>query len=134
MKVVGGGGGVSGANGTADDAWKRMRAAAARSRQQHRREGGAVLDAFVASDRARSGKCTSTQFKAAWGMLGVRISDEECAAIFAKVGHDARGHMPYQVFVKALTLGEGRVMGKEEIKKAGGTLVSVQVDPSHRIG
>jgi hypothetical protein len=70
----------------ADDAWRRMRAAVARSRQQHRREGGAVLDAFVASDNTRSGKCSPTQFKAAWGMLGVRISDDEAASIFAKAG------------------------------------------------
>ena len=117
LREMGQDGGGARRGGGDDDAWRRMRAAAARVRQQHRREGGAVLDAFVAVDRSRSGKCSPAQFKAAWNVLGVGLTDDECAAIFTRVGHDARGHMPYQIFVKALTLGDGRVMGKEEIRK-----------------
>ena len=59
-----------------------------------------------------------SRFKQAWFKLGVKhVSDAETAAVFAKIGHDARGRMPYDVFVRALILGEGRVLGKEQIKR-----------------
>ena len=58
------------------------------------------------------------EFKRAWFALGVRdLSDAQVKAVFAKVGHDARGNMPYDVFVKALVLKSGRVLGLEHIKK-----------------
>ena len=62
--------------------------------------------------------CSPAEFKRAWFALGVRdLSDAQVKAVFAKVGHDARGNMPYDVFVKALVLKSGRVLGLEHMKK-----------------
>ena len=121
-----------------EEAWRKMRAAAVSTRQHHRAEGAAVLDAFerVDSERRESAPtsrrrpgdrddassrprmCSPAEFKRAWFALGVRdLSDAQVKAVFAKVGHDARGNMPYDVFVKALVLKSGRVLGLEHIKK-----------------
>ena len=123
-----------------EEAWRKMRAAAVSTRQHHRAEGAAVLDAFerVESERRESAPtsrvrpgdrdrddgsrrtrmCSPAEFKRAWFALGVRdLSDAQVKAVFAQIGHDARGNMPYDVFVKALVLKSGRVLGLERIKK-----------------
>ena len=101
-----------------EEAWRKMRAVAIVKRQHHRAEGAAVLDVFAHLDDAKDGKCSPSQFKQAWFKLGVKhVSDAEAAAVFTKIGHDAHGRMPYDVFVRALVLGEGRVLGKEQIKR-----------------
>jgi WD40 repeat protein len=100
-----------------DAVWKRLRAAyVSRHRAHHRKEGGVVLDAMqlASNDDAL---CTRDAFKAAWATLGVpQLTDAEVAAVFKRVGHDAKGRVPHEVFVRALVLGDGRVMGKEEIR------------------
>ena len=121
-----------------EEAWRKMRAAAVSTRQHQRAEGAVVLDAFerVDSERRESAPtsrrrpgdrddassrprmCSPAEFKRAWFALGVRdLSDAQVKAVFAKVGHNARGNMPYDVFVKALVLKSGRVLGLEHIKK-----------------
>ena len=101
-----------------EEAWRKMRAVAIVKRQHHRADGAAILDVFAHLDDAKDGKCSPSRFKQAWFKLGVKhVSDAETAAVFAKIGHDARGRMPYDVFVRALILGEGRVLGKEQIKR-----------------
>jgi len=113
------------------DAWRKMRVACAMKRAHHQQEGAAVLDAFVAVERAREtsgeakkpgtmGKCSVTpaEFKKVWWALGVRdMTDAEVKAVFGKVGFDNHGQMPYEVFVKWLILKQSRVLGKEEVKK-----------------
>ena len=114
-----------------------MRAAAALKRQHHQHEGTSVLDAFKAIEREReevgreqssdgkksnhkslAGKVSPAEFKRAWFSLGVRdLSDAQVAGMFQKVGFDAYGQMPYDVFIKQLTLKDSRVLGKELLKK-----------------
>ena len=115
-----------------------MRAAAVSTRQHHRAEGAVVLDAFerVDSERRESAPtsrrrpgdrddassrprmCSPAEFKRAWFALGVRdLSDAQVKAVFAKVGHDARGNMPYDVFAQGARPKSGRVLGLEHIKK-----------------
>ena len=122
-----------------EEAWRKMSAAAVSTRQHHRAEGAAVLEAFerVESDRSKSAAtsrrrpggggdaasrrprmCSPAEFKRAWFALGVRdLSDAQVRAVFWKIGHDARGDMPYDVFVKALVLKHARVLGLERMKK-----------------
>ena len=40
-----------------------------------------------------------------------QLTDAEVAAVFKRVGHDAKGRVPHEVFVRALVLGDGRVNG-----------------------
>tara|TARA_B110000977_G_scaffold145099_1_gene184159 strand:+ start:2157 stop:5144 length:2988 start_codon:yes stop_codon:yes gene_type:complete len=128
---------VSGDVARLEEAWVKMRAAAALKRQHHQHEGTSVLDAFKAIEREReevgreqssdgkksnhkslAGKVSPAEFKRAWFSLGVRdLSDAQVAGMFQKVGFDAYGQMPYDVFIKQLTLKDSRVLGKELLKK-----------------
>lgn len=106
-----------------DAAWAKMRSVATIKRQQHHRaEGAAVMDAFAAACDFSPGagplSCTPAQFHRAWFSLGVKHLADGCVAeIFRRVGHDARGRMPVDVFVRRLVLGENRAIGKEAIRR-----------------
>ena len=80
------------------------------------------MDAFAAacdfSPRRGPLSCTPAQFHRAWFSLGVKHLADGCVAeIFRRVGHDARGRMPVDVFVRRLVLGENRAIGKEAIRR-----------------
>ena len=103
-----------------ESAMKKMRDAVGKRREQHRKEIDVVAAAFVAhaGGPAHPGKCTHAQFRAAWASLGVKnLSDEEVNAIFSRVGVDAAGLMPHDVFTRSLAMGGGRSAGMEAIKK-----------------
>ena len=103
-----------------ESAMKKMRDAVGKRREQHRKEIDVVAAAFVAhaGGPAHPGKCTHAQFRAAWASLGVKnLSDEEVDAIFSRVGVDAAGLMPHDVFTRSLAMGGGRSTGMEAIKK-----------------